>query len=200
MNNLTRWAVIVGLCLLSTWLADKRGYERRDAEVRVELERQSGEYEKKLLQMQRDAEQREASIQAQLAQVRTDAARRQASLGAHLREQEANFQLFIQEQRLVSATESEPHDSARPLLGHSVLDAHTVRVLNEARAGGAQDHGDTGPRADEAGRATAVTGTDFALNDLEVVRLYHELAARHNGLVDWVLYQCVDPARQPHNP
>lgn len=77
-----------------------------------------------------------------------------------------------------------------------------VGVLNAARATPrAGQPGHTDAELDAAGRAAAddqarfgpVTLTDLALNDLEVVRLYHQLAARHAGLVDWVNQQCLRP-------
>lgn len=197
-KTIAKWGVVILLCLTLLWLADKRGYERRDAEARIALAIEVTEYQGRLQAMQLDASQREASIQSQLAQVRSSAARHKSELEGHLREQESSYQPGIQEHCLAAATQPQSTtDPLRPLLGHAVLDAYTLRVLNEARAGGTQGDSDPGPRADEAGRATAVTGTDLALNDLEVVRLYHELAARHSGLVDWVNHQCINPAQTP---
>lgn len=82
---------------------------------------------------------------------------------------------------------------ARPLLGQSVLDVRTVRLLNEARANAQLENGSSPDGDDEESAATAVTGADLAMNDLDVVRMYHDLSARHSGLVDWVQAQCIDP-------
>jgi hypothetical protein len=82
-----------------------------------------------------------------------------------------------------------------PLLGQSVLDPYSLRLLNDARRAATRDRPGVDPRAagrgDAPGGASAaasgpVTGGEFADNDLEVVRLYKELAARHDALVDWV--------------
>jgi len=63
------------------------------------------------------------------------------------------------------------------------LDIDTVRMLDTARAG------PTGPASwlDAEGEAAAdISLTDFIYNDLEVVGMYHDLALRHDSLVDWV--------------
>jgi hypothetical protein len=52
------------------------------------------------------------------------------------------------------------------------------------------------PQIEPESPGLAVTGADLALNDLTVVNLYHDLAARHDQLVDWVLFQCVPQTAQ----
>jgi hypothetical protein len=59
-------------------------------------------------------------------------------------------------------------------------------VLNSARDNRKADCPPAG--SDEASRTvTEATFAAFVANDLEVVRLYHELALRHDALVDFVL-------------
>ncbi|WKZ86368.1 hypothetical protein N5B55_05280 [Ralstonia pickettii] len=60
----------------------------------------------------------------------------------------------------------------------------TVRLLNAAREGVAVDAAAVSDGESEAPADLAVA--EFVDNDLEVVRLYHELAARHDALVDAV--------------
>lgn len=72
-----------------------------------------------------------------------------------------------------------------PPAAAAVLDAGTVGLLNAARAdlpaSAASAIGD-----EEGAPAAAASVADFIDNDLDVVRLYHELAKRHDELVDFV--------------
>lgn len=64
------------------------------------------------------------------------------------------------------------------------LDVGTVWLLNVARENVPFD---TARLLDGASQAPSQIGAaDFIDNDLEVVQLYHELAARHDALVDYV--------------
>lgn len=66
----------------------------------------------------------------------------------------------------------------------AVLDWNTVFLLNAARAS-VTDGSSSG--SDGKGETLTEIGvTQFIDNDLEVVDLYHELATRHDALVDWV--------------
>lgn len=88
-------------------------------------------------------------------------------------------------------------------LAHTVrLDHRTVGLLNAARENRSPEDSGASAGADEEGGTSAVTVADLALNDIEVVRKYHELATRHDGLVDWVLQQCVEPTQKTnaHEP
>lgn len=63
------------------------------------------------------------------------------------------------------------------------FDSDTIGLLNAARQN--TDPAATGSNAE--GPAFAAVGiAEFVANDLEVVRLYHELALRHDQLVDYV--------------
>lgn len=65
-----------------------------------------------------------------------------------------------------------------------VLNDRTVGLLNAARA---NKPFDPAPWLDGEGEAPSlVTDEDFIDNDLEVVGMYHDLAQRHDALVDWV--------------
>lgn len=65
----------------------------------------------------------------------------------------------------------------------SFLDAGTVRLLNDARAGSLGSPSGV----DAEGEAAAeVSIYSFVQNDLEVVGMYHDLAIRHDALVEWV--------------
>lgn len=49
------------------------------------------------------------------------------------------------------------------------------------------------PLLDESG--APVTGAAFAKNDMQVTDLYHQLATRHDALVDWVIKQTTTPTQ-----
>lgn len=74
-----------------------------------------------------------------------------------------------------------------------VLDAGTVGMLNAARQGRGLDSAGS---SDEAQSAPSTVGViDLVANDLDVVRLYHDLAKRHNELVGAVEKHLEDEAR-----
>lgn len=65
------------------------------------------------------------------------------------------------------------------------LDVGTVRLLDAARANlPAPDASSAGD--EESGAASAVGANQLIANDLEIVKRYHELAKRHNSLVDYI--------------
>jgi hypothetical protein len=72
----------------------------------------------------------------------------------------------------------------RPVLGGDPnLDPDTVRLLNAAR----EDRPvDPAGGLDAKESQAPVSVSEFVDNDLEVVRLYHDLATRHDALVNWV--------------
>lgn len=77
----------------------------------------------------------------------------------------------------------------------AVLDPDAVRLHNQARrgGGGGKDGGSASTGYEEVSEVAPsrpVTGLEFARNDLEVVRLYRELAIAHDELVDWVSREC----------
>lgn len=189
--------------------AEQRGWDRRDAIAQSEAyaaEQRAGEI---ILENIADAAARDHAAQEAIERQRQAAATRTRTLSDHLAQQEAT--------RPQGAPRD--HDSAhaqpatdlaaapRPLLGHAVLDRRTVGLLDAARRNDPLDPAPGGAAglADAEGAAAAsaptnITGRHFAENDLEVVRLYHELATRHGGLVDWVNHQCVPEKPHPANP
>lgn len=65
-----------------------------------------------------------------------------------------------------------------------VLDVGTVRLLNDAREGAASD---PAIFSDGASQAPSDVGqAELIDNDLQVIGLYHELAIKHDALVDYV--------------
>lgn len=77
----------------------------------------------------------------------------------------------------------EAHANLRPR-NHWTLDVGTVWMLDSAREGLPFD---ATRLRDGASQAPSEVGvTELIDNDLEIVQLYHELAERHNALVDYV--------------
>lgn len=75
------------------------------------------------------------------------------------------------------------------------FDVGTVRLLNAARTGTAVD---AAGGSDEASRAASDVGiAKFVDNDLDVVQLYRDLAARHDALVDSVEQHLKEQANRP---
>lgn len=185
--------------------AEQRGYAQRDAEyanARIEWTR--------ALDAERAANRdRTAALEARVRELRQQLDQRHVAIARtvhqHLDQQEREWPAAA-----ATICQESPDDTppARPLLGHAVLDERTVRLLDAARRGPDADRaassGAAPAGADEASGAPApaapVTGAAFAANDLEVVRLYHQLAARHAGLVEWVREQCLAPGTAPIQP
>lgn len=78
-----------------------------------------------------------------------------------------------------------------PSLGDFYFDLGTVGLLNAARAGlPTTDALDPSNGGDEALSAPSTVGIlAFVENDLAIVRQYHELARRHDALVDYIELQ-----------
>jgi hypothetical protein len=78
------------------------------------------------------------------------------------------------------------------------LDVGTVRLLNAARQGaGVESAGGS----DEALDAPSGVGVDALIqNDLAVVKQYHDLATRHDALVDWVEQKVREQAGEKSAP
>lgn len=221
MNPLTlltwgkRLLPVLLIALAAWWLvtalerAEERGWQRRDATAQKEAAQAAEERAAERLQNTLDAAARDARLEIELADLAENAAARQLELSAHLAQQ---AKIPYQPRKIAhekGTTESAPapsdgHD--RPLLGQSVLDEWTVRLLDDARANRPADtaNGGAARASDAEGPAAAalapITGAEFASNDLEVVRLYHDLAQRHNELVDWAKAQCLAPDNQPTAP
>lgn len=202
-------AAIAGTGWWALHRAEQRGWDRRNALAQAEAraaEVRAGEI---ILENIADAADRDRAASAAIDQLNHAAASRARTLNDHLAAQEAiPFQprgTTHDDNLPVAGLAPAPAFSAHPLLGQSVLDRRTVGLLNDARAGLAPAPGGAPAGTDAEGEATAstptaITGRIFADNDLEVVRLYHELATRHNGLVDWVNHQCVPEKPQPTAP
>lgn len=80
--------------------------------------------------------------------------------------------------------ESSNEANIRPVCPDRGIDIGTVRLLNSARDGSAVD---AASLVDGASQAPSGIGMPELLdNDLETVKLYRELAVRHDGLVDYV--------------
>lgn len=216
MSLLTRAALLAAGVALGAWVlssAEQRGYDRRNSELQAqELLQQKSNTDELLKNIVDSAAVDQKTVET-TERTNQAAAQRASVLGNHLAAQGAkpfnpprksnDDDVSTTKPTAAQAAES---DTAVPLLGQSVLDRLTVRVLNDARTNAAPaEAGGTSPGADAEGEATAnapttITGSDFADNDLEVVRLYHELATRHNGLVDWVNRQCApEPEAPPTN-
>jgi hypothetical protein len=70
-------------------------------------------------------------------------------------------------------------------LSDARLDRGTVGLLNAARAD-LPAAAASGVSDEEGAAASSTSVADLIDNDLDVVRLYHELAQRHNELVDFI--------------
>lgn len=193
LRKIPAWLVVTAIAFLALNYVETRGYERRDAELAIEMKRQREAHDAEIEKNQIDAQAREDALTAELVRAKAVANQRATTLAAHLKTQQRPKE---------TSNATDPHDpttascGAVPgtvLLGDAVLDGRTVRLLNEARANTELENSDASAWADEEGRATSITGADLALNDLEVVRMYHELAERHSGLVDLVYKQCLRP-------
>ena len=216
MSLLTRAALLAAGVALGAWMlssAEQRGYDRRNSELQAQELLQQKSNTDELLKNIADSAAVDQKAAESIERTNQAAAQRASVLGKHLTAQGAkpfNPPRKSNDDDVSTAkpaaTQAAAPDTAVPLLGQSVLDRLTVRVLNDARADAAPTEArGTSPGADAEGEAstdapTTITGADFADNDLEVVRLYHELATRHNGLVDWVNRQCApEPEAPPTN-
>lgn len=209
MSLLARATLLAAVVALGAWAlssAEQRGYDRRNSELQAQELLQQKSNTDELLKNIADSAAVDQKAAESIERTNQAAAQRASVLGNHLAAQGAkpfnpprksnDDDVSTTKPAAAQAAES---DTAVPLLGQSVLDRLTVRVLNDARTNtdaAPAEAGGTSTGADAEGEATAnapttITGSDFADNDLEVVRLYHELATRHNGLVDWVNRQCV---------
>jgi hypothetical protein len=184
VERFMRPVAIVGILaligVLIHWDGHRAGYAARSAEIDAARTEQAVGQVHQLRQNIADARAEDQRLIAKLTAQNTEQRALAAQLRARLAAQ-ANLPL------------TERYDQAsRPLLGQCVLDPESVRLLDQARAAPAAGvaSGSAGGADAQVGAAApaapAVTGGEFAENDLEVVRLYKELAARHDGLVDWV--------------
>jgi hypothetical protein len=92
----------------------------------------------------------------------------------------------IQQHIAAESNPSEFHDATPqdPVCGHYFLDVGTVRMLNATRQGAAIH---TASSSDEEGdTAPALCYSEFVDADIDLTRLYLDLAVRHDALVDSV--------------
>lgn len=198
LKKLPTWVWIVLGALLLGYLLRLDGYRdgHRDASARYEerLQALNSDYLSAVIANTEDSARREQEVLAKLSTNKQRSEHAIASLRDHLEQQKEHHDASLALARSIS--ESAPGTCPAhpaPVLAAVHLDAVTLRLLNQARANRSEEGGSASAGADEESRATAVTGADLALNDLRVVRMYHDLAARHDGLVDWVTAQCLSP-------
>lgn len=172
-------------------LAYDRGYHDRDVVAVKE------ESERRAVLIQRTAENI-ASARKIDAEIVTRLQRQNQAFASAQKDLE--LRLEVQEQTPYVFNKEKPNE--KPLVAQSVLDDRTVGVLNAARAGPVRVDADgratlgsdaQGPTPAYSGRT--VTGRELVLNDLEVTRLYRELAINHDALVDWVEGYCAIPKK-----
>lgn len=183
----------ISVMLAFTYTYNK-GVQAGRANVDRQMEELIAAYDKQLLINSEKAAEMGIIAGARLAEVQKNSASITTELKSHFKAQE--------QQRAESKPEpTEQAEGRQPVcpdpLAHTVrLDHRTVWLLNAARANRSQEDSEASPGTDEEVGASAVTVADLTLNDAEVVRKYHELATRHDGLVDWVLQQCVEPTQK----
>lgn len=91
------------------------------------------------------------------------------------------------------ARQLDKQDGSLPVCPDPRLDVGTVRLLNAARQGTAVDTTGSGDAALQA--PTSVGIEKLIANDLDIVKMYHELATRHDELVDAVEQKLKDQAK-----
>lgn len=70
--------------------------------------------------------------------------------------------------------------------GKFYFDSISVRLLNDARQGTEAGLDAAVSGNEEVATATSIGIEEFVANDLEIIRMYHDLAKRHDELVDAV--------------
>jgi hypothetical protein len=179
-------ALLLGLGLWWSGTAlYQAGYDARDA---IALRERATKAETTVAQATtnvRESRAEDLQLQAQLKTQLAAATARASQLDRALKKQERT--------PFIATTNPTPdHAETKPLLGQSVLDVFTLCLLDAerqgvARPGTACAPGRTDAQVDAAAFApTEVGGGDLARADLDTVRLYRELALRHDGLVDWI--------------
>lgn len=180
---------------------EQRGWDRRDAQARHEQAQVLEHAGAEILRNLADAEDENAQVRAETERLQEAKTRAERQLRMHLAEQqqEDHHDTRSTGSRAVPDTATARPDDGHAALSRARLSVGTLRVLNDARAGfpaGDREDGGAAVRADDAApspadaQPTAVTGQDLALNDLQVVQLYHQVAGRHARLQRWVREQC----------
>lgn len=145
-------------------------------------------------QANRDARAHAVDVQTQLNDYRQAVATeikqsqdKSKALSAALKESKTQ-QESLKSAAMDRLTQQETRDNDEKTcltIGSFRFDVGTVRVLDAARADLPASAAATG--SDAEGRAPSSVGIPaFVSNDLEIVRQYHDLAKRHNALVDYI--------------
>lgn len=191
---------------------ENRGYQKATAEFR-EKERQEQEaLKQKRTENIADATKRSNEVTTKENKIQGSSAKGRVSASKHLaqvrKEHEDGRYYYSNGAGAVPqspATANYSHSGIN--LASSNLDRLSVWLLNDARQGfpseqrgcidaPASSDDSCRPPADSAAKElTEVTGPDLVDNDLEVVRMYNQLAIRHNGLVDWVETHITKPSQ-----
>lgn len=200
---------VAGLALWGAQRLEQRGWDRRDAQAQLESARAAELAGEILLENQRDAEIRNAQAIETQTTINRQAQAVRDELAAHLAQQGSPRDADTERPGTLAQSPA-PGRDLPPVLGDVVLDARTVGLLNAARTGrpAAEEIERAAGRAGQEGRTPAapgaqITGADLALSDAEIARMYRNLAARHDQLVDWAQNQCVAPSAanpKPHDP
>lgn len=175
--------------------AYQAGWSARDVSAKQALAAQQARIEKLVQSNQSKAQQEDQKFKEQLASA-------QSTADAFKKQLQGQIEKSKREGGNVTVISKQATDKPVDFFSAVVPDV-TVSVLNQARASASGCGEDCGAAtgADEKGSSAAagasVTGADIALNDLEVVALYGQLARRHDGLVDWVAKECAAPWRPP---
>jgi hypothetical protein len=165
--------VIFASIALSLWMGYEFSYER-------------GYHARDQLVQQQVAAQREADAAAAVAAAAEDQrlVARVAANDVHARDVQTQLKAHLAVQATFTCSETTDALSKRPSLGAALLDADTVRLLNDAR--GLPVVPAASQQPDQVGAATPVGGADLALSDADLAKRYQDLATRHDALVDYV--------------
>jgi hypothetical protein len=128
-----------------------------------------------------------AVVKAQDASVKVEQKVAATAAAVDSNKTQIHKRVAAQIKRQTPATPTENHPDETNPAGNSCgfsLDVGTVRMLNASRQGTAFDPAGSGDEAGDA--APALCFTDFIDADQDLTRLYLELAARHDALVDSV--------------
>lgn len=178
-----RNAVIVAL--LSSVVGFGAGYYTKHKFALAEIHEAVTEQRKEDAHALADMQAKEAALQAQLDEERARIETIQREIKPHV----IYRTVHAKPQKPTPGTEGlgdpAPEQDCPAVAdgGTAFLDVATVRLLDDARAGAA-DAPAWGDAEVEA--AADVSVTEFVQNDLEVVGMYHDLATRHDALVEWV--------------
>lgn len=180
---------ILLLCVLT--FAYQRGVEHGRSGIAAQLESLEKRYQKEAEEYAMKAAEMGILAGHRLSLVQADSDSVSLALKSHLKPKEKKN--ADHNEQAISERTAEKPVCPNPALDAVHLDSRTVGLLNAARQGRGPEDGSPGAEADAEVETTAVTAADLAINDAEIVWMYHDLAVRHDGLVDWVRQQCLPP-------